>query len=237
MSMNPDKCLNTLPNSTFKSDQENYNSNPDKWINTLPKKNVNRPLKNYSITLILFIAGLIFVSVIKNQTRDLQKEINNLTTSINVLKYELHKVTLDHEIITSPENISFLAKEHLDNDLTNYARSQIKDINNITEKNTNTINVSKNESQKLAKVVQLNISKKIKEKKGELKELQKIYSNPKRIPDEVKLHVSKKIEKTKFEIRQLYENPKGVISNEKIKNWALVQVVKVFFGIPIIPGK
>ena len=53
MSMNPDKWLNTLPNSSFKSDQENYNSNPDKWINTLPKKNVNRPLKNYSITLIL----------------------------------------------------------------------------------------------------------------------------------------------------------------------------------------
>ena len=110
-------------------------------------------------------------------------------------------------------------------------------INNITEKNTNTINVSKNESQKLAKVVQLNISKKIKEKKGELKELQKIYSNPKRIPDEVKLHVSKKIEKTKFEIKQFYEDPKGAIDKEKIKSWAFVQVVKVFLGIPVIPGK
>ena len=114
MSMNPDKWLNTLPNSSFKSDQENYNSNPDKWINTLPKKNVNRPLKNYSITLILFIAGLIFVSVIKNQTRDLQKEINNLTTSINVLKYELHKVTLDQVIKTmydTGKNMNSIFKE------------------------------------------------------------------------------------------------------------------------------
>ena len=32
---------------------------------------------------------------------------------------------LDHDVITSPENISLLAKIHLDNDLIHYKKSQI----------------------------------------------------------------------------------------------------------------
>ena len=36
---------------------------------------------------------------------------------------------MDHEVITSPENISKLAKEHLNTDLTFYKKYQIKNLN------------------------------------------------------------------------------------------------------------
>ncbi len=48
----------------------------EKWVNTLPKRKTNNKLKKYSLTLTFFIVGLILVSVIKNETRGLQKEID-----------------------------------------------------------------------------------------------------------------------------------------------------------------
>ena len=59
---------------------------------------------------VLFICGLLFVSVVKNETRNLQKEINNLEANINLIKFNLDQAILDHEVITSPENISFSKK-------------------------------------------------------------------------------------------------------------------------------
>ena len=38
-----------------------------------------------------FIIGLIFVSLIKNETRNLQKEISNLQASIKNLNLDLHQ--------------------------------------------------------------------------------------------------------------------------------------------------
>ena len=35
----------------------------------------------------------------------------------------------------------------------------------------------------------------------------------------------------------LYSSPQEVITLEKAQKWAAVQVVKVFLGMPIIPGK
>ena len=43
--------------------------------------------------------------------------------------------------------------------------------------------------------------------------------------------------KTKIGLKNLYNDPMGSISQEGIQKWAAVQVVKAFFGIPIIPGK
>ena len=83
---------------------------------------------------VVFICGLIFVSIVKNETRNLQKKINNLEASINLIKFNLEQTFLDHEIITAPENISLLARKHLDIDLTPYKRSQIKKLNDKNEK-------------------------------------------------------------------------------------------------------
>ena len=71
------------------------------------------------------VCGLLFVSVVKNETRNLQKEINNLETSINLIKFNLDQAFLDNEVITSPENISRLAKEYLNINFISYKRSQI----------------------------------------------------------------------------------------------------------------
>ena len=46
-----------------------------------------------------------------------------------------------------------------------------------------------------------------------------------------------KIERTKTEIKKLYSDPKSSIDLVKLQRWAAVQVVKVFLGIPIVPGK
>ena len=50
-------------------DAEMNNLNFDKLMQTIPTENKRNPIKNYSIIGIVFIAGLMFVSVIKNETR------------------------------------------------------------------------------------------------------------------------------------------------------------------------
>ena len=128
MTINQTKWLGTLPNLNIEYNQEDNKLDYDKWISTLPHKNSTLPHQKYSLVTILFVVGLIFVSVIKNETRNLQKEIDKLEATINIIKFDLHQTTLDHEVITSPENISRLAKEYLESDLVFYKKSQIKQM-------------------------------------------------------------------------------------------------------------
>ena len=92
MSMDPNRWVNTIPFIGAKSNQEKYKLDFTRWVNTLPKKDDNTLIlknvinsnpksssgKKYSLTIIIFTVGLILVSVIKNGTRNLQKEISNL---------------------------------------------------------------------------------------------------------------------------------------------------------------
>ena len=166
---------------------------------------------------ILFVCGLLFVSIVKNETRNLQKEINNLETSINLIKFNLDQTFLDHEIITSPENITLLAKKHLNIDLVPYKRSQIKQLNAENEK---FIKINKTEKEKT-----------------KIQKFKKLYSRPKSIPNEIKTHIAKRIEKKKEEIVNFYHEPKSVVTLGKAGRWTVVQLVKAFLGMPIIPGK
>ena len=77
----------------------------------------------YSLITILFVSGLLLVSAIKNETRNLQREINILQASINEIKFNLDQALLDNEVMTSPENISKLANEYLEDDLKTYKKS------------------------------------------------------------------------------------------------------------------
>ena len=242
MNTDPNKWVNTLPNTGSKFRIEENKLDPNVWVSTLPKVNLKNPIKKYSIAMILFFVGIVFVSVIKNETRYLQKEINNLQISIDSLNFDLHQATLDYEVITSPENISKLAREYLEQDLYTYEKSQIRHIDqkaiklaqlskNKIDKHTSTKNTNSKENLKLK------LEKKIDKTKTELKKLQEIYSNPKTLPDEIKSHVAKRIEKKKTELKKLVSEPKDVITLQRVQNWATVQLVKVFLGIPVVPGR
>ena len=241
MKIDSNKWINTLPSSKFKS-SENKEMDASRWVNTLPKKKISNPLTKYIVPTVFFVVGLIFVSVIKNETRNLQKEINNLQTSINVLKDNLHNATLDHQFITSPENISLLANEYLENDFIHYKKSQIIELNNkiktfsISKKDKDVLNQEKSKKN-LSDKLRLEVAKKIKKKKIELKKLKEIYSRPEELPGEIKVKIAKKVQKTKTDIKNLYSDPKDAVDLKKVQRWAAIQVVKAFFGMPIVPGK
>jgi len=236
--INNDKWINSLPNVNAKAEEESFQIDHNKWENTIPKKNTFNTVKKYSFMTIVFVFGLIFVSVVKNQTRNLEKEISYLKASISSIEFNLDQAILDNEVITSPENLSMLAKEYLNNDLIYYKKSQIKNLdddNTVLKKmdKKNNIKVINN----LPENVKKHVTKKIKKKKEELAKLQELYNDPRSIPDEVKAKVAKQIQKKKFEIKSLYESPKEAINLQRIGKWGAVQVVKVVLGMPVIPGK
>ena len=220
--INQSKWINSLPKVKKESDKTIEQIDHDKWINTIPKKEAYSSVTKYTYLTVFFICGLIFVSIVKNETRSLQKEINSLESSVNLIKFNLDQAFLDHEIITSPENISLLAKKHLDIDFAPYKISQIKQLNtqgeNIEKINTQVENIEKINKKKVYKP-------------------KKLYSDPKSIKDEIKTHVSKRIEEKKVEIVNIYHEPGSVIDLKKAGRWAVVQLVKAFLGMPIVPGR
>ena len=224
MSMDPNRWTDTLPKMKTSFSQHDHSLNEDKWINSLPKKKLNNTIRNYSIVGIFFIFGLVLVSTIKNETRNLQKEINNLQVSISNIKLNLYKAVLDYEVITSPQNIANLANEHLENNFIFYTKSQIKQL--------------EEEKRIFAKVEEKKFIKEndIKIKNTQLKKIKKIYSRPEKSPKKIKFEVASKIERAKFELKKLYSSPEDAIDTKKVKKWAAIQVVKVFLGIPVVPG-
>ena len=169
------------------------------------------------------------VSVVKNETRTLQKEINGLQASVEIIKFNLNQAILDNEVITSPENISFLAKQHLNSDLTFYKRSQIKSLNNDYS--------TFSDLKKIKKKGKDNLANKIKEKKLDIAKLQTLYHEPKLIPNKIKKHVGSKIEKKKDELSNMYKSPNDFMTIAKFGKWSAIQVVKAFLGMPAIPGR
>ena len=117
--INQDKWVDSLPNKNIKLNEKTNQLDHYRWVNTVPKKktyNVVRKysaVRKYSLLAVLFVSSLLFVSIVKNETRNLEKQINSLSASNNVTKFNLDQAILDNEVITSPENISRLAKEYL----------------------------------------------------------------------------------------------------------------------------
>jgi len=127
--INQDKWIKSLPKMNIKFNKEKNQVDHYRWVNTIPQKNThNNVAWRYPLVVILFVCGLLFVSVVKNETRGLQKIINNLEASVNVIMFNLDQANLDNEVITSPDNISLLAKEYLNIDLVSYKKSQIKKL-------------------------------------------------------------------------------------------------------------
>jgi len=236
--INNDRWVNSLPNVNSKHNQESLQIDHNKWINTIPKKKTYNSVKKYSLMTTIFVCSLLFVSVVKNQTRNLEKEINYIKASISLIEFNLDQAILDNEVITSPENISKLAKEYLNSDLAYYKKSQINNINinnKILKKNK-----KKNKAEILNNLpasVKTHVATKIKKKKEEIEKLQELYNDPKSIPGEIKTKVAKQIQEKKFELKNLYETPKDIVTLKRAGKWGVVQVVKAFLGMPIIPGR
>ena len=243
--INQDKWIDSLPKTNIKFNEDPNQLDHYRWVNTIPKKKTDKAVREYpavrkysavskySLMTVLFVCGLLFVSTVKNETRNLEKEINSLRTSNNVIKFNLDQAILDNEVIISPENISRLAKEYLDTDFISYKQSQIKQLNG----NKTTVAKSNKENNNLSEKIKLGITKRIETTKTEIKKLQEFYSKPESIPGEIKTKVAKKIEEKKETIKNIYNSPKETITLERAQKWAAVQVVKVFLGIPVIPGR
>ena len=237
--INNEKWVKSLTKPANNSNTENYQIDHDIWVNTIAKKDTKYPIKKYSLITILFISGLMLVSAVKNISRDLQKEIVSLEKSIKVIRLNLKEATLDNEVLTSPENISLLAKEYLNTNFLSYKKSQIKDLSKkINFSNNKTTNIEKEEKVKsLSQKMKLKVAKNIKEKKREAKNVQKFYANPKLIPNKIHKKVVKKINNAKVEIGSIYDSPKDLFTNGRAAKWGVIQVVKAFLGMPIVPGK
>ena len=122
----------------------------------------------------------------------------------------MHQETLDHEVISSPENISRLAKVHLESTFAHYTQAQIKHLNGkkgISKKPKKTYlekNLKENIKYKKDEI-KLLFAKKIEFKKTELMKLQALYSKPEELPGALKKLVAKKIEgnQKKYNIGQV----------------------------------
>ena len=231
--INQDKWINSLPNISKKHNIENAQVDHDRWVNTISKQKTYNVVKKYSVMLTVFVCSLLFVSAIKNETRNLEKDINNLKASNNAVQFNLDQAILDHEVITSPENISLLAKEYLNINFSSYTKSQIVNLNE-NKQEISKINLKKD---KISKVIKVKVAKQIEKKKIEIQKLQQLYQKPEEIPAEIKNQIAQKIKFKKKELKNLYSSPKETITFERVQKWVAAQVVKVFLGMPIIPGR
>jgi len=216
------------------------------------------------LILITLISGLIFTSLVKNKTRLLEKELLYLDNEINSLNFNLNEASLDYEYLTTPKHISFLVKNFLDENFSYYKESQIKksikpekDLAILKKlKNDNTFTQlstekSVNKKSNVAKEIdnrQLlatkNIETQITEDAFTGEETIKYLAILKKLKNDntvSQLSTEKSINKKsnvakEIDNRQLQESKKISVS-KKVHNWAGLQIIKSFLGIPTIPVK
>jgi hypothetical protein len=231
------KWVNLLPRQNKNFSEVNNKLDQDSELKIISeKKKYNSGTKYYLITII-FICGLLLVSMVKNETRNLQKKINNLKTSINLINFDLDQAVLDNQVIKSPENISLLAKEHLSINLKAYKRFQIinSNFNQFPIEEKKEVNIKKPTS--LQSGIKNQVAKQIEINKTKVIEIQKFYSNPKMIPMKIKTKISLSVEEKKSEIKDIINKPHDIFTLKKVAKWSAIQVAKLFLGMPVVPGK
>ena len=63
------------------------------------------------ISIIIFSSFLFGTSIIKNETREIEKNIKNINIKIFNLNTELYEARLDYNYLSSPTNISILSEK------------------------------------------------------------------------------------------------------------------------------
>ena len=102
-------------------------------------------MKKYIFLIFFFIFGIFFISHIKNETRDIEKNIRNINTKIFTLNAELHEAGLDYDYLSSPANLSILSEKIFKDGLNFYSSRQFSYIN------LEAINSANNQKAELAK--------------------------------------------------------------------------------------
>ena len=71
--INRDKWIDSIPKTTIKYNEQANQVDCNRWVNTIPKKDTfnkvttyNNPAWKYSLVVVLFVCGLLFVSAVKN---------------------------------------------------------------------------------------------------------------------------------------------------------------------------
>ena len=177
----------------------------------------------------ILIVCIIFTSLIKNKTRLLEKELVKLNKEIKILNINLNEATLDFEYLATPKNVSFLAKNFLDDDFSHYDKIQIDVLNDlkiIPSDNKVTL------SQKNINHKEMKSPEKDKVSLGETENNDGFNE----------LILGKLPEKdsygpTKADSKKIYKKEeKNIIESKQVQKWAGLQVIKALLGIPIIPG-
>ena len=96
-------------------------------------------MKKYIFLISFFIFGIFFISIIKNETREIEKNIKNVNIKIFNLNSELYEARLDYNYLSSPANISILSEEFFKDELNFYNSEQfsyikIEEIHNNNKK-------------------------------------------------------------------------------------------------------
>ena len=216
------------------------------------------------LILITLISGLIFTSLVKNKTRLLEKELLYLDNEINSLNFNLNEASLDFEYLTTPKRISLLVKNFFDENFLYYKESQIKKSIK-PEKDLAILKKLKNDNTFTQLSTEKSVNKKSNvAKEIDNRQLLATKNNGTQITEDAftgeetikylailkkskndntvsQLSTEKSINKKsnvakEIDNRQLQESKKISVS-KKVHNWAGLQIIKSFLGIPSIPVK
>ena len=85
-------------------------------------------MKKYIFLIFFFIFGIFFISNIKNETRDIEKNIRNINAKTFTLNTELHEAGLDYNYLSSAANLSILSEKIFKDKLNFYGTKQFSYI-------------------------------------------------------------------------------------------------------------
>jgi len=196
--------------------------------------------------------------LIKNKTRLLEKELLYLDNEINILSSDLSEASLDFHYLTTPKRISLLAKNFLNENFMYYKESQIKKsiksekdlviLKKLKSDYTfSQLSTSEFSNKKTNVTKESQIKKSIKSEKDLviLKKLKSDYTFSQLSTSEFsnkKTNVTKEIDNEQLLIAKRIDNKnpqksKKIVSSKKIQQWAGIQIIKAFLGIPTVPFK
>tara|TARA_Y100001935_G_C16910598_1_gene315992 strand:- start:37 stop:348 length:312 start_codon:yes stop_codon:yes gene_type:complete len=84
-------------------------------------------MKNTIFIFIIF-GLIIFTTLIKNSSKEIDKEIFKLEEDISILKNEREMLKLEHDYLTSPKKLTELQKLYFEEELINYDLSKFGEI-------------------------------------------------------------------------------------------------------------